>query len=78
MSKSRRVKIEAAVVFVIVFIYGRYSSPEPIPWADLLALGSARFDIAFARLAGAALLPGVVAVVWYIIRKPKPSRPGTP
>ncbi len=81
MSKETRVKIEALAVFLIVFSYARWSDPNSFQWGDLFNLngaGGAGFDIAFARLIGVSIIPFVVALIWYLIRKGKPPKQGTP
>jgi len=77
MTKERKAKIEALLVFFAVLIYGFHCDPDPFPWHNLLTT-SARCDTALFRLIGASLIPLFVASIWYLIRRPKPPKQEKP
>jgi len=74
MTKERKAKIGALLVFFGVFIWGLHSSPNLVKWHDLLNPTSSRCDIAFLELIGASLIPLFAASIWYLIWRPKPPK----
>lgn len=78
MSKPRRVKLEALLIFLAVFLYALYSGPDLVKWQYLSDPNSAAFDMGLSELIGALIPPAIVAWIWYAVRKPKAIKPGPP